>query len=374
MVTAGGRRALHVVSITPTYFDDQSLIGGGERFPQNLAVAIGATRDDMELTLVSYAGQPGRRDLGAGSVLRLLESHRGSNGFNALSWSLPDVIEGADVVHVHQPFTRSSEVAILAATALGKPCCVTDYGAKTSQIGESLGILEFADVIVAYSQFGASLVSGSSRPVEVVPGGVDADFFCPPADPPRRTHMLYAGRLLPHKGIDRLIAALPPSVPLIVCGRVYHDEYFALLSRLSAGKSVTFVTDADDQALRALYRSAWATILPSVHVDCYGTAYEQPELMGLTALESMACATPAVVSDVAALPEFVADGHTGFVFSSLEQLSERLEQLASDPVLTGTMGQQARLRVEEEFSMERASQHFAAIYAMVAGGAYRSRQ
>ena len=78
--------------------------------------------------------------------------------------------------------------------------------------------------------------------------GSTATLFTPPPAPSRspRDRVLYVGRLLPHKGIDRLIDALPPDLPLTVCGRPYHRDYSATSSQLAGGKRVEFVTDADD--------------------------------------------------------------------------------------------------------------------------------
>ena len=66
--------------------------------------------------------------------------------------------------------------------------------------------------------------------------------------------------------------------------------------------------------------------------------------MGFTLLEAMACGTPAICSRVAAMPEFVLDGETGFVFDDLPELTDRLRALADDPDLVDRMGRQARRR------------------------------
>ena len=64
--------------------------------------------------------------------------------------------------------------------------------------------------------------------------------------------------------------------------------------------------------------------------------------MGFTLLEAMACGTPAICSRVAAMPEFVRDGETGFVFDRPDELTDRLRHLAGDPALVERMGRQAR--------------------------------
>ena len=107
---------------------------------------------------------------------------------------------------------------------------------------------------------------------------------------------------MPYKGVDQLIEATPADMLLTVCGRPYNKAYYEKLEDLSKGKRVEFVTDADED-IRELYHRSWANVLPSLYQDCYGALQPAPELMGLTLLEAMACGTPAICSNVAAMPE-----------------------------------------------------------------------
>ncbi len=196
----------------------------------------------------------------------------------------------------------------------------------------------------------------------MIPGGVDSGFFSPAEVAVTRDRVLYVGRLLPHKGIDRLIAALPPELPLTICGHAYDARYLSLLEGLAHGKQVEFITDTEDEFLRDLYRRSWAVVLPSVYRDCYGRIYLAPELMGLTLLEAMACGTPAICSRVGATPEFVRHGETGFVFDGLIQLAEQLRLLAGQPSLADDMGATGRRSVEQEFSHVIAGSKLLAVY------------
>jgi glycosyltransferase involved in cell wall biosynthesis len=222
-------------------------------------------------------------------------------------------------------------------------------------------MLDLADRIICYSDFGASFIQ-TQRPVVIIKGGVDGTTFHPPIGPRRRDHVLYVGRLLPHKGIDFLIEALPSDLPLTVCGRPYHDAYYQRLKSLTQGKLVEFVLDADDVTLLALYRRAWAAVLPSVFRDCYGTTYTAPELMGLTLLEAMACGTPAIATRVGGMPEFLRDGETGFIVQDRDELTERLRRLADNPQLVERMGRRARRVVEEHFDVKVAGRKLLEVY------------
>jgi glycosyltransferase involved in cell wall biosynthesis len=362
-----------IAYLSPLYFDAGSCLGGGERFPLNLAKGVAEGSDGrFEVELISFSNAPGRRVVAPGVTLRLLTAAgRPKNPLDVVSWELPEALAEADLVHIHQAYTRCSELGLLIAKQQRKPVCVTDHGGMSSPLVKQLGILDIVEQVIAYSDFGASLYR-TSAPVTVVKGGVDASWFPPPATPVERDHVLYVGRLLPHKGIDRLIKALPHDLPLTVCGRPYHDDYFALLKSLAAGKRVEFVTDADDEQTLELYRRAWVNVLPSVYVDCYGNAHEAPELMGLTLLEALSCGTPAIASRVAAMPEFIIDGENGYVFDSLDELTARLRALATEPGLADRLGRQGRLTVEREFDYRVAGAKLAAIYARLIDGAAAS--
>ncbi|MDQ6909201.1 MAG: glycosyltransferase family 4 protein, partial [Actinomycetota bacterium] len=150
------------------HFDPASYLGGGERYPLNLARGlIEASDGGCNVDLISYGEYPAERTLSPGLTLRVLPlANPVPNPLDSLSWELPAALSQADVVHVHQIFTRSSEVAVLAAKLLRKPVCVTDHGGANSSLGASYGMLSVADRVQCYSNFAASLLR-TPTPVEV---------------------------------------------------------------------------------------------------------------------------------------------------------------------------------------------------------------
>ncbi len=352
-----------IACLTPLYFGDESYIGGGERYPLNLSRGVvESSGGAYSVDLISFGPTARSYPIAPGLNVKILAAARPPlNSLDVVSWDLPSAIADVDLIHIHQAYTRCSEVALLVAKQQGKPIVVTDHGGTTSTLGTSVGALELADQIISNSRFGASLYR-TGTPIAVIKGGVDGAHFTPPEVRAARDRVLYVGRLLPHKGIDRLIAALPRDIPLTVCGRPYHPEYFEVLKGLAAGKDVTFITDADDHATLELYRRAWVNVLPSVYRDYYGHTHLAPELMGFTLLEAMACGTPAICSDVAGMPEYVVDGVTGYVFDDLPTLTARLRALATDPALVERLGRQARAAVEREYDLRVAGAATVAIY------------
>lgn len=352
-----------IACLSPLYFDEESCIGGGERYPLNLArgIVLGSG-GRYQVEMISFGEKAQVRALTPGVTLRVLPlAKKPDHPLDVLSWDLPSALAEADVVHIHQAFSRCAEMGLLVAKLLRKPICVTDHGGYSSPLGAELDALALADRIVTYSDFAASLMK-SETPVSVFKGGVDAQYFQPPAKPMVRDRVLYVGRLLPHKGIDNLIRALPTDLPLTLCGRAYHEAYFQHLLELAEGKQVEFLTDASDEAIRDLYAKSWANVLPSVYRDCYGNVHLAPELMGLTLLEAMACGTPAICSRVGGMPEFVRHGETGFIFDDPTEMTGLLLRLAQNPDLVDRMGQRAREVVEDQFDLVVVGKKLATLY------------
>lgn len=358
-----------IVYLSPLYFNEKSCLGGGERYPLSCARGVvEASGGSCSVEIISYDKKPNYHEIQPGVALRLLPAAKFADPLNALSWELPAALAQADVIHIHQAAMRASEVALWIAKLHRKPVCLTDHGSTTSSIGVYQDRLEVADQIVCYSDYGASLFH-TRTPIEVIKGGVDTTYFRLPSERTKRDRVLYVGRLVAYKGVDRLIEAMPADMLLTVCGRPYDKKYYSRLEELSKGKRVEFVTNADDDRIRELYHRSWANVLPSMYEDCYGQLQPAPELMGLTLLEAMACGTPAICSNVAAMPEFVRHAETGFVFSTPEQLTDYLIYLRDRPEVAEQIGQRARQVVEREYDYRVVGRKLLAVYERMLGRA-----
>ena len=170
---------------------------------------------------------------------------------------------------------------------------------------------------------------------------VDLQPFTP--SPEVGTTFLYFGRLDPEKGIKTLIrAASAAHVPLRIVGT--GPEEMAL-RELADGLNfqVEFSGYLTGDALVEAVRSARAVVLPS----------EWYENAPVSILEAYAEGVPVIGADIGGIPELIADGETGRIFSSgsVEHLSEQLrwiEDLADSSVRT--MGEAGRALLEKEFN------------------------
>lgn len=75
--------------------------------------------------------------------------------------------------------------------------------------------------------------------------GVGAEHLDEPAVARERL-VVYVGRLMPYKGADVLVRAIPDDVPLEIYGRHYDERYSRDVRRLAAGKNVSFFPAATD--------------------------------------------------------------------------------------------------------------------------------
>jgi glycosyltransferase involved in cell wall biosynthesis len=286
---------------------------------------------------------------------------------------LPQIGDG-DIIHVHHPRALPSRIAAIAALWRGRSRVATDHG-----LGPGRGrriLAHLFDRFLTVSRYSAEILRSPRHKTTIVYGGADVERFHPEPSG-ERAGVLFVGRLTPHKGVDRLIQALPRNTTLTIAGTPGHDRrppehnYPALLARLAEGRNVRFVGRVGDDELATLYRRARAFVLPSVHETCYGTRIAIPELLGLSLLEAMASGTPVIASNLGGLPEVIVDGQTGFVVEpgNVTELRSRLEQLTGDDRLAAHMGDNARQHVLENFTWERCADRCLRIYEELIGAA-----
>jgi glycosyltransferase involved in cell wall biosynthesis len=341
-----------VVHLTPALFGEGGVYGGAERYTFELARHMARV---TPTTLVSFGDATRRFVTPDGLRVRVLGPAwcvRGQR-FNPFHPGIVPAVAAAGVVHCHQTYTLASEAAALLARVSGRRAFTSDLGGGGWGFSARLNTAGWFHGHLHLSAYSRRIAGHDGRPgAAVIYGGVDVEKFSPDASVRREPLVVFAGRLMSHKGVDDLVEALPEGLTLELIGRPYHDRFVADLKRLAAGKRVVFRTDCDDAELVRAYRRAACVVLPSVYRDRYGDESKVPELLGQTPIEGMACGAPAVCTDVASLPEVVADGRTGFVVPPNDPaaLRARLEWLRDNPSAAARMGEAAREWVLARFT------------------------
>lgn len=143
--------------------------------------------------------------------------------------------------------------------------------------------------------------------VTVLRNGVDTVLFSPPADRAATGKLLVSvGGLIERKGHHRTIEAMVqlPGFSLVIAGEGPERERLsALIGRLGLGDRVRLIGPVPHRELPALYGSADASVLASSR-----------EGWANVLLESMACGTPVVASDIWGNPEVVRAPGAGLIY------------------------------------------------------------
>jgi D-inositol-3-phosphate glycosyltransferase len=246
---------------------------------------------------------------------------------------------------------------------------------------QEAAIVACADAVLAScdveaAQF-ANLYNADPSRVHVVPLGVEHAFFAPGYRPQARRALgldadakmlLFVGRLQALKGADLALETLielrrrgEPAM-LAIVGGPSGPEGRATLERLhqrvaEAGviQHVMFVAPQHHRLLSTWMRAADATLVPS-----------RAESFGLVALESSACGTPVVASDVGGLTTLIEEGVTGYLVGDRDasEWADVVEQTL-DVERATTMSNAAVLRAGQ-YTWRRAAESLAAIIDQLA--------
>jgi glycosyltransferase involved in cell wall biosynthesis len=178
------------------------------------------------------------------------------------------------------------------------------------------------------------------------------------SEPDRGEAVLFVGRLVKQKGLDRLIRAAAQSGSrwkLVVAGdgpeRAASER---LAGRLGAADRVEFRGWLDGADLQAAYEDARVVVMPSVW----------PEPFGMVGIEAMSFGKPVVAFDVGGTRDWLEDGVTGLVATpgDVADLRRHVEALLTHSALAREMGQRGRQRVEREFTKNVYVTRLRAVY------------
>jgi glycosyltransferase involved in cell wall biosynthesis len=165
-------------------------------------------------------------------------------------------------------------------------------------------------------------------------------------DATRRFVVLYVGQLIAEKGIDvavEALASLPSEAALWIVGDGPHESRLtARIAELGLENRVRMFGLQSD--VEPFYQAADVFICPSMWA----------EAAGLVNLEAQSCGVPVVASRVGGIPEYVAEGRTGFLIEPGDsaELARQILRLIDDADLCRVMAVNARAWALEHFSPE----------------------
>jgi D-inositol-3-phosphate glycosyltransferase len=190
---------------------------------------------------------------------------------------------------------------------------------------------------------------------------------------PNESIILQLGRMVPRKGIDNVIRAIGllhndgVAARLLIVGGETDDidddagnpeirRLKDLAREHNVSESITFTGRKGREILRYYYAAADIFIT---------TPWYEP--FGITPLESMACGTPVIGSEVGGIKHTVDDGKTGFLVkpNCPEELAVKIKLLFTDRARLASMQAQSIVRVNNLFKWSCVAEQMSRLYRVV---------
>ncbi|MGQ8872515.1 glycosyltransferase family 4 protein [Paenibacillus sp. TSA_86.1] len=281
-------------------------------------------------------------------------------------------------VDVIQVDNRPYSMAVIKQAFPQTPVVLYLHSLTFAQPGpRKLAMLKKADCIAVNSQSLKHRLSrrfpAVKKRLNVVPLGTDLERFRPLSSSEERLRLrerfgitegftvLYAGRVIPGKGVDvliRAVAFVQKQVPvqLVIAGKG-PPGYVRSLRKLTQKHNVyaAFLGQMNHEQIDQLYRS----------VDCLVCPSQNHEAFGLVNVEALASGIPVIASDNGGIREIIHSGINGYLISEYkqpQQFASSLYRLATCPDLVQSMGKSGRETASAQFSWARTSLYLEAAY------------
>ena len=173
---------------------------------------------------------------------------------------------------------------------------------------------------------------------------------------------LYVGDVNWHKNIENMLKAIKISnIDLVMVGKALVDEKIpqtreinGFIGKLGLSKRITKTGFIEEDDLAAIYNLAKLTLLPSYY-----------EGFGLPVLESMACGTPVVASNISSIPEISKDNIVFCDPADPQDIAKKIKEVLgfSSHKLDGLS--QKLINESKKYSWHRAAVETANVYRSV---------
>lgn len=325
---------MKILHITPTYYSDLSIVGGGERYIEYLSESLifeePLAQQIVEQAVLSFSDS-------SKEVVKKHLRYRIIPGnvtdLNTFDFDkVHEIINDYDLVFVHQCLTDFGLYFASVAKLSNKLVIGLDHGGgKSERCKETPFALSNYDMLWAQSDFAAVDFRDFDVPYSVLKGPIGIEKVKHPQE--RSTDLIVSvGRILPHKGFETVLQAIKGlNFRYKIVGRKYDEAYYEYLSNLAdeLKVDVEIITDATDFKVSEMMNTATVYVQPSVHSSYDGKYFSKPELLGLSSLEALSHGTPTLVSTAGSLPE-LGNVSGCLVFKNVSDLRDILQYKLED--------------------------------------------
>lgn len=212
--------------------------------------------------------------------------------------------------------------------------------------------------------------------IRVITNGVDRQAYTCDTEKPewkigfsaQKKVVLFAGRISPEKGLNRLAEAMAllfpihPDLQLVIIGgrssggndrAKYADKLEAFLKPFAS--QVLWLGSVHPDAMPAHYRAADLLVIPSV--------FEEP--FGMVCLEGMAAGVPVLAARKGGLPEFVSEGINGYLIDEpgdAATLASQIDRILESKDEAGNVAREAARYARQHHDWSIVSEKLSGIY------------
>jgi len=184
---------------------------------------------------------------------------------------------------------------------------------------------EMLEMYQTPSQFFVSISNNQRVPAPDLPyaatvyNGIETELFSY-SDEPRDDYLLFAGRIVPEKGVKEAIqVAQETGHRLIIIGPVFPDQkdYYDQYIKPHLNERILHLGFIERDQLPRYFQKAKAFLFP--------IQWEEP--FGLTMIEAMSCGTPVIAMRRGSVPEVIEHKKTGFIVDSVAEMIEAVKNI-----------------------------------------------
>ena len=284
-----------------------------------------------------------------------------------------------DIIHIHH-LSLISWIGRYISAIYGIKYIITSHGSCLYNLYGDKRYIPLCEDAVRNAK-AITVVSGDTRikfsklfgkifekkNIFVIPGGVDVSLFPSQVDTSsldkkykieNKKMILFAGRLISHKGTKYLVkAAKDIAGEIFIAGEGPEKQYLLNLIATKGLKNVHLLGHQTEEKMLKFYYRADIFVAPSV--------WDEP--LGLTILEAMASRTPVIATRKGGIPLLVKNGYNGIFVEARnpKKIAKACNKLLENDELRKKMGENARKTIEEKFTWKKIALKFHRLYRKI---------
>ncbi|WP_418790595.1 1,4-alpha-glucan branching protein domain-containing protein [Phosphitispora sp. TUW77] len=356
-------------------------VGGLARHVHDLSKALVAQGQDIHVITCYQPGSPNYEMVNGVHVYRVEPGQCDTGDFlkwvDSLNIAMAERAQqlireySFDLIHAHDwlVFSAAKDLKERYRLPLVSTIHATEYGRNRgihNDIQRYINQIEWEltyeswEVICCSSYMAQELSQVFQLPAEkirVIANGVEIKNIQPKAvdlgfrkkyAAPYEKMVYFIGRLVPEKGVQVLINAVPtilrkfPDTKFVISGSGPYQDYLEdLTERLGVKEKVYFTGFANDETRNLLFAGSDIAVFPSLY-----------EPFGIVALEAMATRVPVIVSDTGGMAKLIEHGVDGLKVlpGDAAGLAEAISSLLDDPGLAHRLSQAAWDKVNSAYN------------------------